>query len=296
MRVAVVDVGSNTARVLVADVGSGRLSVAAERRVRLGLGAEIARTGELSRSTVRTVARACREYVALADELGAVRVRTIVTAPGRQGRSPKRLVRALGEATAMPVEVLSAEEEGCLAYDGAVARADLPSAALVGVVDVGGGSTEIVLGNEASGAAWVRSIDLGSIRLTRQHLHRDPPRRRQLEAAREAVQNALASVSPQRPDVALATGGSARAVARIVGDVYGADEVEEAIEALVRRPSAKVARDAGIHPVRAASLLGGALLLAETARVLRRPLHLARGGVREGAALALARRPESAAA
>jgi exopolyphosphatase/guanosine-5'-triphosphate,3'-diphosphate pyrophosphatase len=297
MRVAVVDVGSNTARVLVADVArGGRLSVLAEKRERLGLGAEIARTGELSRSTVRTVARVCGDYVDLAEELGAVRMRTIVTAPGRQGRSPKRLVRALADATGLPVEVLSADEEGRLAYDGAIARTEHPVAQLIGVVDVGGGSTEIVLGSETLGPAWVRSIDLGSIRLTRQHLHRDPPRGRELAAARDAVRRALAAVSPRRPDVALATGGSARAVAKLVGDVYRADDVEEAIEALARRPSTKVARDAGIHPVRAASLLAGALLLAETARVLRRPLRLAGGGVREGAALALARRPESAAA
>ena len=297
MRVAVVDVGSNTARVLVADVApGGRLRVVAEKRERLGLGGEIARTGELSRSTVRTVARACRGYVELADELGATRVRTIVTAPGRQGRSPRRLVRALADATRLPVEVLSAEEEGRLAYDGAVARTVRPHARLVGVVDVGGGSTEIVIGDETLGEASVSSIDLGSIRLTRLHLHRDPPRRRELAAAREAVRNALAAISPQRPDLALATGGSARAVAKLVGDVYGTEDIEAAVETLAARPSARVARDAGIHPARAASLLGGALLLAESARVLGRPLRLARGGVREGAALALARRPVSAAA
>ena len=297
MRVAVVDVGSNTARLLVADVAPGaRLSVVAEKRERVGLGAEIAREGELSRSTIRRVARACREYVEFADDLDAVRTRTIVTAPGRQGRSPNRLVDALAHATELPVEVLPAEEEGRLAYDGAIARTDRPLAGVVGVVDVGGGSTEIVLGNGAFGASWVGSIDLGSIRLTGQHLRRDPPRRREVAAARAAVRSALAALSPRCPDVALATGGSARAVARLVGDAYDADDVEEAIEALARRRSTKVARDAGIHPVRAASLLGGALLLAETARLLGRPLHLARGGVREGAALALARRPASAAA
>ena len=101
---------------------------------------------------------------------------------------------------------------------------------------------------------------------------------------------------PHGPDRALATGGSARAVAKVVGRVFDADDVEEAIAIFSRRPSAKVARDVGIHPVRAASVLGGALLLAETARLLDRPLGLARGGVREGAALALAGAQVSAAA
>ena len=169
-------------------------------------------------------------------------------------------------------------------------------AGVTAVVDVGGGSTEIVLGDPRHGASWVRSIDLGSIRLTRQYLHTDPPTRRELRRARDAVCGAMGALSPRRPDRALATGGSARAVAKLVGRQFDADDVEVAIRVLARRPSAKVARDVGIHPVRAASVLGGALLLAEAARVLDSPLGLARGGVREGAVLALAGAEASAAA
>ena len=288
MRVAVVDVGSNTARVLVADVfRDGRVQAVEERRERLGLGAEIAARGALSRDTVGVVARACKGYAKLARALGAERAETIVTAPGRQGRAPERLVSALSEATRLPVRVLSSDEEGRLSYDGAVARA-ASSSGLTAVVDVGGGSTEIVLGDRARGAVWIRSIDLGSIRLTRQYLRRDPPGSRELRRARDAVRAGTAGLDPARPDRALATGGSARAVAKIVGPVFDAEDVESAVDTFARRSSAKVARAAGIHPVRGASLLGGALLLSETSRLLDRPLELARGGVREGAALALA--------
>ena len=245
---------------------------------------------------MRTVARACRGYAKVGRALGAERAQVIVTAPGRQGRAPGLLVSAFAEATRLPVLVLSADEEGRLAYDGAVARARALPGGVVGVVDVGGGSTEVVLGDPRRGATWVGSIDLGSIRLTRQHLHGDPPSKRELRRARDAVRASMAALSPSRPDRALATGGSARAVAKLVGRVFDADEVEEAIAIFARRPSAKVAREAGIHPVRAASVLGGALLLAETARLLDRPLGLAHGGVREGAALALAGAQVSAAA
>ena len=296
MRVAVVDVGSNTARVLVADVfPDGRVEAVEERRERLGLGAEIAARGALSRDTVGVVARACKGYAKLARASGAENAETIVTAPGRQGRAPQLLVSALVEATRLPVRVLSSEEEGRLSYDGAVARAGAATG-LTGVVDVGGGSTEIVLGDAWHGAGWVRSIDLGSIRLTRQFLHRDPPSRRELRRARDAVRAATSTLAPSRPDRALATGGSARAVAKIVGPVFDAVDVESAVDLFAHRPSAKVARAGGIHPVRAASVLGGALLLAETSRLLDRPLELARGGVREGAALALAGVQASAAA
>ena len=298
MRVAVVDVGSNTARVLVADVlPDGRVAVVEEKRERLGLGEEIARTGTLSRSTVRTLARACRGYAKLARALGAERAQTIVTAPGRQDRAPGLLVSALAEATRLPVRILSAREEGRLSYDGAVAKAGAAVAGVTAVVDVGGGSTEIVLGNPRHGASWVRSIDLGSIRLTRQYLHTDPPTRRERRRARDAVCGAMGALSPRRPDRALATGGSARAVAKLVGRRFDDGRRRAWRSALLaRRPSAKVARDVGIHPVRAASVLGGALLLAEAARVLDSPLGLARGGVGEGAVLALAGAQASAAA
>ena len=296
MRVAVVDVGSNTARVLVADVSAdGRVTAVEEKRERLGLGAEIAHTGTLSRDTVGRVARACRGYAKLARQLGAERAATIVTAPGRQGRAPGLLVSTLAESTRLPVRVLSAEEEGRLAYEGAVSRADGPLQGAIAVVDVGGGSTEIVVGT-AQGAAWVGSADLGSIRLTRRHLHGDPPRRREVEEARRVVTEAMAAMRPPRTDVALATGGSARAVAKLVGRSLGAEDVGRAIRLLARRPSTKVGRQAGIHPVRAASVLGGALLLQEAALLLDRPLLLARGGVREGAALELARERVAAAA
>ena len=127
----------DTARVLVADVSAeGRVAAVEEKRERLGLGAEIARTGTLSRDTVRTVARACRGYAKVGRALGAERAQVIVTAPGRQGRAPGLLVSALAEATRLPVLVLSADEEGRLAYDGAVARARALPGGVVGVVDV----------------------------------------------------------------------------------------------------------------------------------------------------------------
>ena len=107
----------------------------------------------------------------------------IVTAPGRQGAAAAELTAALAEATSLPVRVLTAESEGRLAYDGAVARmvGDLPE--VVAVVDVGGGSTEVVVGTPLLGAAWIRSADVGSLRLTRAHLTDDPPSAAQIRGA-----------------------------------------------------------------------------------------------------------------
>jgi exopolyphosphatase/guanosine-5'-triphosphate,3'-diphosphate pyrophosphatase len=287
MRVAVVDVGSNTARLLVADVGDGRVEAVADERAFLGLGAEIARRGALGAGKVAEAAETARRFARVARRAGAERLETVVTAPGRQGAGPEQLLAALREATGAPVRVLGAEEEGRLAWEGAVARATgLPE--VVGVVDVGGGSTEIVVGTPLLGAAWVRSLETGSLRLTRTCIHRDPPRRRELEEARALVRDALADVEAPRPDLVFATGGSSRALGKVLGRRYDADGLDDAVRRLARRTAGERAEAFGLHPLRAETIVGGAIVLAEVGRLLERPFELARGGLREGAVLELA--------
>jgi len=288
MRVAVIDIGSNTARLLVADAGPAVVDTVAEERAFLGLGAEIARRGKLRTRTVERVARVAASYAETALERGAERLETIVTAPGRQGGSAAALVTALATATAAPVRVLMADEEGRLAYDGAVVRAAGSLPEVVGVVDVGGGSTELVVGTPSLGPAWVRSVDLGSLRLAHRCLTSDPPSGRQLIAAETMVGRALDAVQPPCPDLALATGGSARAVARVVGRAFGADDLGEVLRVFASRPSTDAAGLFGIDPERAGTVLAGALLLRAASQRLGCRLQLARGGLREGAALALA--------
>jgi exopolyphosphatase/guanosine-5'-triphosphate,3'-diphosphate pyrophosphatase len=297
VRVGVVDVGSNTARLLVADVASRRAVTTVETdKVYLGLGAEIVDTGTLCAETVDTAAAACRAYAKRARQLGATRSEVIVTAPGRQGTASGTLASALRDRTGLPVRLLSSEEEGRLAFEGAVARAPGQLPEVVGVVDVGGGSTEIVVGTPSFGPGWVRSVDLGSLRLTRLVLGADRPSKREIADARRTVREALVHLRPVRPDMALATGGSARAVAKLLGLTFDAGDLDEAVATLARRRTAKIARSLGLHPARASTTLAGVLLLAEAARVLGRPLTLARGGLRDGAAVALATEGAAAAA
>jgi len=290
MRVAIIDVGSNTARLLVANVtGKGAVVPIAEERDYLRLGAEIERTGTLSAKKIAASAATCGAYADRIAELGVERATVIVTAPGRQGSAAPELTAALADATSLPVRVLTAETEGRLAYDGAVARTAGKLPEIVGVVDVGGGSTEVVVGTSFLGAGWVQSADVGSLRLTRAHFTGDPPSAAQIRVAADAVARALSGMSPPRPAVALAVGGSARALAKIVGRRFDADDLERAVKILSRRPAAKAARPFGIAPERAETLLAGALLLAGASRVLGTGFELGSGGLREGAALELAR-------
>nr|MBA2461974.1 hypothetical protein [Actinomycetota bacterium] len=138
------------------------------------------------------------------------------------------------------------------------------------------------------GPAWVRSVDVGSLRLTLGLLHGDPPTFAQIAAARELVRGAFAGVTPPRPELALATGGSARAIARIVGGVYGGDELDQVVRELAARSAERSAKALGVAPHRARTLLAGALVLQEVSLLLGVPFTPARGGIREGIALGLA--------
>jgi exopolyphosphatase/guanosine-5'-triphosphate,3'-diphosphate pyrophosphatase len=296
MRVAVVDIGSNTARLLVADVGADDAVATVDlQRSYLRLGAEIERHGLIGPGKITEAASVAGAFADRARSLGAERLTVIVTAPGRQAEAAEPLLRALRSATRAHVHVLSADQEGRLAYEGALAHAG-PLPEVVAVVDVGGGSTEIAVGTPLAGAAWVQSIDLGSLRLTRQLFRDDPPGRRAVDAARAAVGEAFSGIRPPTPDVALAVGGSARAIAKIAGPVLDPGLLEELAGLLARRPAARALRGFGIGATRAETVLGGALLLAEASRLLGRPLELAAGGLREGAALALAHEAAEAAA
>jgi exopolyphosphatase/guanosine-5'-triphosphate,3'-diphosphate pyrophosphatase len=294
MRVGVIDVGSNTVRLLVASVAGDDVRSLREERQHLGLGEEILLHGRVRRSKLDEVREVTGEYARIARKLGVRELETVVTAPGRQGDSPERLLDAIGRATGGDVRVVSAEEEGRLAFTGAVSRAN-PGEGVVAVCDVGGGSTEVVVGTELLGPAWVRSVNLGSLRLTASLLHGDPPTPAEIDAARDAVRSGLAELAPPQPEIALATGGSARAVARVIGHEYGPADLERVVDVLASRPAAESASTLGIRPDRARTLLAGALILEEVSRLLGQPFTPSRGGIREGAALRLAARHAAAA-
>ena len=293
MRVGVIDVGSNTIRLLVArqgDNGPVRLRV---ERAYLRLAAEILARGEIGEEKLAEAAQVVGAYAALARRLGAARTEVVVTAPGRHAANPEELAHVLARAARAPVHLLTGEEEGRLAYEGAIALAgDL--ARTVAVCDVGGGSTELVVGEPPSPPSWSGSVDVGTLALTASLLPSDPPADAELAAAAREVELRLSELGPPRPLGALAVGGSARGLARIVGATLGPAELDEALRLAGRSPAAKLARRYGIDRERARVLPAGALVLREIVRRLGLPLELARGGLREGIAAVLLAEAEAA--
>lgn len=282
--VGVVDVGSNTVRLLVA---SGDRTVLTERQM-LHLGADVERLGAVSAEKLELVAEVVWRYAANAREAGAARLEVLIASPGRQAANAEELLQRIARAASAPTRILSAAEEGRLAFVGAVHAAAPPARRTVAVVDVGGGSAQVVVGTRRDGPKWSSSIDLGSQRLTSRMLAEDPPGRAAVGAARAEVEQHLDGFGPPDPRTALAVGGSARGVKRIVGSRLGADELEEALATLAVTPAAVIAERYGMRLERAQTLPAGCVILSGIQRILGAPLKVVRGGLREGALLELA--------
>jgi exopolyphosphatase/guanosine-5'-triphosphate,3'-diphosphate pyrophosphatase len=279
----VVDVGSNTVRLLVAAERRGCVEPVHEERAYLRLGEEVERFGWIGEAKLRETVECVRRYTKVAREHGAHQLEAVVTAPGRRAANGDKFVAALARDACAPVRVLAAEEEALLAFTGALAcQANLPET--VAVCDSGGGSTELVVGTKR-GPTWLRSVDIGSLTV-RALLPDDPPGKHAVEAARAVVRERLSGMAPPVPKGAYATGGTARALRRIVGRDLGSKELDVALRRLGKRTAAEIAREYGIDRERAWTLVGGAVVLAELQERLGVPLRVARAGMREGVAAA----------
>jgi exopolyphosphatase/guanosine-5'-triphosphate,3'-diphosphate pyrophosphatase len=286
MPVGVVDVGSNTVRLLVTRRGRPILS----EREMLRLGADVERHGRIPEAKVAATAAVVAQFAEIARAEGVEHLELLITSPGRQAANGSELLAALEAAANCPARILSAVEEGRLAFVGAVDAAAPPARRTVAVVDVGGGSAQIVVGSRRDGPQWIRSIDLGSQRLTSRLLSADPPGADAIELARIEVEAYVSELVPPSPRSAFAVGGSARAVKRLVGARLGHDELAQALAILAETPTERVARTFGVDEQRTRTLAAGIVILDALQTRLAAPLAVVRGGLREGALAELAAR------
>jgi exopolyphosphatase / guanosine-5'-triphosphate,3'-diphosphate pyrophosphatase len=288
VRAACIDIGSNTTRLLVADCAEGELVEVHQERAFTRIGKGLAASGAIADEKIDEVVAVVLGQLAAARELGASEIRGVATAAIRTASNGVALVEAIAAGTGLTVEIVSGEDEARLAFRGAAAMLEPETAArchLLGVIDVGGGSSEVVVGAAPDRVGWWASVPIGSGALTDHCLHSDPPRPAELESARHEVAAAMAGLAPPCPDVAVAVGGSATSLGRVAGAVLDAASLERALAILAGEPAAAVADRFLIDPQRARLLPAGLLILHGATRLLETTIQVGRGGIREGVLL-----------
>ncbi len=294
-RVAAIDCGTNSIRLLVADVtrpdggpdggpdGETAVLVDVERRMEVGrLGEGVDRTGVLAPAALRRTLAATQRYAELVRHHGAERVRFVATSASRDARNAEELVTGVRRLLGVDPEVVSGAEEARLSFLGATAglRGDAAGRDPHLVVDLGGGSTELVLGSAATGVVEAAtSTDVGCVRLTERHLRSDPPGADELAAARADVARALdaaaAAVPLERAAVLVGVAGTVTTVTahalrlasydpqRLHGAALPVGAVLAACAELTAMTRAQRAALGPMHPGRVDVIGAGALVWGE---------------------------------
>ncbi len=292
-----IDIGSNTTRLLVAecDGHTGLKRVVHKERVFLPLtGVEdgdpvaLRRLGTLELIVARLAADAHAAGVEQGN-LRAVATQALRSVPEAQRGE---ILARLGEAAGVQVELLDPDREAELAFAGATACAD-PRCATVGVIDVGGGSTELIVGAPGAAPSWWCSIPLGSRVLTDRYLHSDPPTIDEIAAADAAARAAFDEVRPPADPLRVWTvGGGTQSLATLLsGHPADGPNLSDTISTLSGAPAIEVAAAHGLDETRTRLLPAALVLLRAAVDVLGRPAEPGAGGLREGLVIQIATGP-----
>jgi exopolyphosphatase / guanosine-5'-triphosphate,3'-diphosphate pyrophosphatase len=288
MRLAAVDIGSNTVHALVADAEDHRLEDVAHEVLMPGLGPVVARTGQIGQAKQEEVLRDLEAVVQAAAREGYERLVAGATAAVRQARDGGQLLARAEARIGVPVRLISEEREAQLSFAGVAAFHAAKREWLM--CDLGGGSTELVVGRGRDMGRWV-SLELGSGTLA-DRLLSDPPTAAQREALRRAALDALAGAPEAAAEKLVATGGTASNLPQVLSrqappQHLTVDALLTAAERLDARPAAEVAARSGLPEARVRALRAGVeilLLLLDFYGL--HSLHVSHQGLRHGMLLA----------
>jgi exopolyphosphatase / guanosine-5'-triphosphate,3'-diphosphate pyrophosphatase len=305
-RVAAVDLGTNSTRLLVADVEDGKIvDVERDTRVtRLGEGVDQRR--RLLPVPVTRVRNVLTEYRRTLESLGAERTLAIATSAIRDAENGEAFLGEVEWSYGFATQLLSGHDEALMMFRGVTAERELDAGTVI--VDVGGGSTELVAG-EPDGVRWHDSLDIGSARLTERFLHSDPPTKDELDACADAVHALLAERVPDelRSSTRSAVGvaGTITSIAalalgleeydrdRVHGFELTAEALEEQLRRLASAPLEKRRAMRPLDPERAPIIVAGAVIARETlTSFCLDVLEISERDILDGAALAAAELPE----
>ena len=285
MRRACIDIGSNTTRLLVAECDRDTLLEIHQEKAFTHIGRGLLCDGTIPATKIAEVVDVVALQIRTAHELGATDVRGVATAAIRRAANGSELVAAIDGGCGLKIDVLSGEEEARFAFVGAAKTLDHAPAGELGVVDVGGGSSELVVGTAPNKVSWCTSFGVGSGDLAEVCLLSDPPSSSELSDARARIARALEGVAVPHPAEAVAVGGSATSLRRLAGPLLDADAFGRTLALLASEPRSGVAERFGFDIDRVRLLPAALLILEAVADLFETSLQIARGGVREGVLL-----------
>jgi exopolyphosphatase / guanosine-5'-triphosphate,3'-diphosphate pyrophosphatase len=289
VRRACIDIGSNTTRLLVAACDRGRLEEVHQVRSFTQLRRGVLAGGRISPEKIAEVVAVVGSQLALARELGAAEVLGVATAAVRRAANGAELIAAVRDACGLEVVILSEQQEARMAFIGAASTlGHLPDGNL-GVVDVGGGSSELVVGTAPDEVRWSASFAIGSGDLADRCLRSDPPSEAELRDAHDRVQETLAGVEVLQPAEAVAVGGTATSLRLFAGAVLDSAAFGRSLRLLATERAAVIAARFGLDTERVRLLPAGLLILQGASELLGAPLQIGRGGLREGVLLEASR-------
>ncbi len=304
MRVAVVDIGSNSTRLLVAEVEGERVSAELERHSRVTrLGAGVDSSGRLQEDARERVFTVLEDYRRLIDEQGATRAVAVLTSAVRDATDGREFAQDVGERYGLEPHVLSGEEEARLTFLGATGERDAGDRTPTLVIDVGGGSTELVIG-KGRRAGFHVSTQAGVVRQSERHIHSDPPSEAEVEELAQDVRRVLREAVPaeQRRAVerGIAVAGTATSLGaiaqrlqpydpeRVHGYRLSGEERGRIRAQLVAMPLAERRGVPGLHPDRAPTIIPGVLILEAVMELFGlSELEISEHDILRGAALGL---------
>jgi exopolyphosphatase/guanosine-5'-triphosphate,3'-diphosphate pyrophosphatase len=276
-RIAVVDLGTNSTRLLVADVDGERLKELERRTNVTRLGEGVDATGRLSDDAIERVVRVLSEYRQEIDRHRAERIVAVATSAVRDAENGREFAELLRERFGIEPKTIPGDEEARLTFLGATSGR--PEEGTL-VIDIGGGSTEYVIGRPGGDPDFHVSTRMGSVRHTERHLHDDPPTRAQLEelrrSAREIVEAEVRADLRDEVERGIAVAGTATSLAaidqeldpydpeRVHGYELSLDACEGMLEMLASLPVAKRREVTGLHPDRALTIVAGVAILTES--------------------------------
>jgi exopolyphosphatase/guanosine-5'-triphosphate,3'-diphosphate pyrophosphatase len=273
----VIDVGTNSTRLLVADVAGGRVSPLERRSTVTRLGRGVDLSGHLAHEAIEDVCAAIDGYVGILEELGAETIDTIATSAVRDADNGSAFVAELRERFALSARVLDGEEEARSTYLGATSES-LPSEPTL-VVDIGGGSTELVVGSGRE-ISFHDSLQAGVVRHSERCIGSDPPTAGELEAlaadVRGLIEESLGTGVGAKQGIAVAgTPTSLAAVemelepydpSRVHAHLLALPSIQRMLSRLASVPLAERVEIPGLHPDRAPTIVAGVVILVETMR------------------------------